>query len=196
MEGPGDILYIQALSDALKRRGRVGLDQKWTMCPAGGIDKIRPFISLFSGNELQVAVLSDEANGDKRKIDDMKRSAVLRAGHLYTMADFLERPEADIEDMFEPEVFASILNGAYGLEDANKITKDRLASTTPPTARLVKQADALFAVMPATVAEFDHYTPASWLIRNPKLLDGKGQPVTATLDRAQKVFDVYNKLLA
>ncbi|MBD8064075.1 AAA family ATPase [Devosia sp. PTR5] len=195
VEGPGDILYIQALSDALKRRGRVGLDQKWTMCPAGGIDKIRPFISLFSGNELQVAVLSDEANGDKRKIDDMKRSAVLRAGHLYTMADFLERPEADIEDMFEPEVFASILNGAYGLEDANKITKDRLASTTPPTARLVKQADALFALMPATVAEFDHYTPASWLIRNPKLLDGKGQPVTATLDRAQKVFDVYNNLL-
>ena len=195
VEGPGDILYIQALSDALKRRGRVGLDQRWTLCPAGGIDKIRPFMSLFSGNGLQVAVLSDEANGDKRKLEDMKRSAVLRAGHLYTMADFLSRPEADIEDMFEPEVFASILNGAYSLDDTNKATKGKLAAANAQTTRLVKQADALFAVMPATVAEFDHYTPASWLIRNPKALDGKGQHVTATLDRAQKVFEVYNSLL-
>ncbi|MCP5916416.1 hypothetical protein NL317_30810, partial [Klebsiella pneumoniae] len=52
LEGPGDILYIQALSDALKRRGRTGLDTRWTLCPAGGIDKIRPFVAMFSGNAL------------------------------------------------------------------------------------------------------------------------------------------------
>ena len=196
VEGPGDILYLQALSDALRRRGRPGLDQRWTLCPAGGIDKIRPFVSLFAGNDLQVAVLTDEAQGDKRKIEDMKRSAVLKAGHLYTMADFLGRPEADIEDMFEPEVFAAILNGTYSLEDPLKATKDKLAAANSQTERLVKQADALFAVMPATVAEFDHYAPAAWLIRNSKLLDGKSQPVSKSLDRAQTIFDAFNKLLS
>jgi predicted ATPase len=52
LEGPGDILYIQALSDALRSRGRMGLDPRWTMCPAGGIDKIRPSCCspLGSGN--------------------------------------------------------------------------------------------------------------------------------------------------
>ncbi|HTT79093.1 MAG TPA: AAA family ATPase, partial [Stellaceae bacterium] len=98
VEGPGDILYLQALSDALRRRGQQGLDARWTMCPAGGIDKIRPFVALFAGNALHVAVLSDQATGDKKKVEEMRRSEVLRAGHFYTMADFLERKEADIED--------------------------------------------------------------------------------------------------
>ncbi len=67
VEGPGDILYLQALSDALRRRGRTGLDARWTLCPAGGIDKIRPFVSLFKGNHLEVAVLSDMAIGARSR---------------------------------------------------------------------------------------------------------------------------------
>jgi len=194
VEGPSDILYIQALSDALKRHGRVGLDRRWTLCPAGGIDKIRPFVAMFAGNALHVAVLSDQAQGDKRKVEEMKRSDVLKAGHFYTMADFLQRAEADIEDMFEPELFASILNSTYGLEGATLLDAKKLADAHNSTVRLVKLAEAAFAVMPATVAEFDHFTPAGWLIRNPKVLDGKSAAVTATLDRAQTVFDTFNSL--
>jgi hypothetical protein len=52
VEGPSDIIYVHALSDALRRRGRSGLDTRWTLCPAGGIDKIRPFAALFAGNAL------------------------------------------------------------------------------------------------------------------------------------------------
>ena len=62
------------------------------------------------------------------------------------------------------------------------------------TNRLVKQAEAAFAVMPADVSEFDHFTPAAWLIRNPKILDAKAGAVPNTLDRAQAIFDAYNKL--
>lgn len=116
VEGPGDILYIQALSAALRRRGKAGLDARWTLCPAGGIDKIRPFVAMFAGNALHVAVLSDQAQGDKHKLEEMKRSDVLKAEHFFTMADFMGRPEADIEDVFEPSLFASILNGAYALD--------------------------------------------------------------------------------
>lgn len=195
VEGPGDILYIQALSDALKRRGRTGLDQRWTLCPAGGIDKIRPFVAMFAGNALHVAVLSDQAQGDNRKVEEMKRSEVLKAGHFYTMADFLDRPEADIEDIFEPDLFTSILNSTYGLADTTVLDAKRLAAANTSTARLVKQAEAAFAVMPTTVAEFDHFTPAGWLIRNPKVLDAKSASVSGTLDRAQAIFDTYNALL-
>ena len=125
MEGPGDVLYVQALSDALRRRdGRARCS--WTICPAGGIDKIKPFVSLFAGNALRVAVLSDQGVGDRKKVEEMKRSAVLGAGHFYTMADFLDRAEADIEDIFEPEVFATILNDCYGLPTANKLTAEKL----------------------------------------------------------------------
>lgn len=195
LEGPGDILYIQALSDALKRRGRAGLDVRWTMCPAGGIDKIRPFVAMFAGNAIHIAVLSDQAQGDKRKVEEMKRSAVLQAEHFYTMADFLSRPEADIEDAFEAELFVNILNSTYSLDGDTKLTVEKLTEANRGTERLVKRAEAAFAVMPSSVAEFDHFTPAAWLIRNAKMLDGKSPAVVATLERAQTIFDTYNRLL-
>lgn len=195
VEGPGDILYIQALTDALRRRGRPGLDARWTLCPAGGIDKIRPFVAMFAGNALHIAVLSDQAQGDKRKVEEMKRIAVLKAEHFYTMADFLSRSEADIEDIFEPELFVAILNEAYGLKESDKLTTEKLRVAGNGTERLVKQAEAAFAVMSVGAPEFDHFSPASWLIRNSKTLDGKTIAIQKTLDRAQIIFDAYNKLL-
>ena len=196
VEGPSDILYIQALSDVLNNQeGRTGLDQRWTICPAGGIDKIQPFVALFSGNALHVAVLSDQAIGDKTKIEKIKNSEILRAGHFYTIADFLERAEADIEDMFDPEVFVAILNDCYKLKDPNKLTVEKLKAADTSTERLVKQAEAVFRVMPETIPVFDHFRPAAWLIRNPMLLEMKSTPIAQTLDCAEKIFKTYNALL-
>lgn len=195
VEGPSDIIYLQTLSDALRKRGRPGLDPRWTMCPAGGIDKIRSFVTLFKGNHLNVAVLSDEAKGDKKKIEDLKRGDLLKAGHFYSIADFVGRAEADIEDLFEPSLFVSILNAAYSLSDDLSLTVERLDHADASTDRLVKKAEAAFNVLPESVPIFDHFTPAGWLIRNPKHLDGKSAPIAKTLDRAEKVFATFNVLL-
>ena len=195
VEGPSDILYVQALSKALHRGRRSGLDSRWTLCPAGGIDKIMPFIALFAGNALNIAVLSDQATGQKRRIEEIKRSAILRAGHFHTMADLLERSEADIEDLFEPEIFVSILNSCYELSASEKLTVEKLKAADSSTERLVRQAEVAFRVMPESVPVFDHFAPAMWLIGNSELLDGKSAPVRRTLDRAEKIFKVYNDLL-
>ena len=195
VEGPGDILYIQALSEALRKRGRTALDSRWTICPAGGIDKISPFVALFGGNALHVAVLSDQAVGDKKKVEQMRRSEILAAGHFHTMADHLGRSEADIEDLFEPDVFAGLLNECYALDDANKLTAAKLAAADVTTSRLLKQAEAAFKVMPQAIPMFDHFTPASWLIRNSAFTDATTAVMDATLARAESVFKVYNALL-
>lgn len=195
VEGPGDILYLQSVSDALRRKSRSGLDARWTMCPAGGIDKIRPFVALFASNALHVAVLSDQSTGDRKKIEEMKRSEVLGAGHFYTMADFLERAEADIEDLFDPELFVDIVNGCYGFQGANGLTVAKLKAANGGTDRLVKQAEAAFRLLPDTIPMFNHFTPAAWLLRNPMILDGETAPLARTLNRAEKIFDVFNKLL-
>jgi hypothetical protein len=101
------------LSQALIKRRRVGLDSKWTLCPSGGIDKIAPFVRLFGSNRVNVAVLSDIANGDKTKIENLKRAEILKAGHFYTCADFTGQPEADVEDLIDPDLFVLMLNGTY-----------------------------------------------------------------------------------
>lgn len=194
VEGPGDILYIQALSDALRRLKRAGLDDRWTMCPAGGIDKVRPFATLFAGNELNTAVLSDQAVGDRKKVEDLRKAEILKAGQFHTIAELLDVPEADIEDLFEPALFVDIVNATYELTGKHKLTVDKLnaAATTP---RLVKKTEAYFNVLPANMPTFNHFTPAAWLVRHTEMLDHAKPEVAKTLDTAEKVFKVFNDLL-
>jgi energy-coupling factor transporter ATP-binding protein EcfA2 len=195
VEGPSDILYIQAFSEALRKRGRTGLDVRWAICPAGGIDAIHPFVSLFAGNALNIAVLSDQAVGDKKKIEKLKRSEILKAGHFYSIGDLLTRTEGDIEDIFEPDLFVTVVNDCYDLDAAQRLTVAILAAADTTTTRIVKQVEAAFRVMPASIPEFSHYTPASWLIRNPVVLEKRTEAVERTLDRAESLFKTFNALL-
>ncbi|MTW13426.1 AAA family ATPase [Pseudoduganella eburnea] len=194
VEGPSDILYLKVLSQALTKRGRKGLSAKWTLCPAGGIDKIAPFVRLFGGNNINVAVLSDIANGDKTKVENLKRAEILKSGHLYTCADFTSQEEADVEDILHVDLFIEILNGAYSPPASHVVGKDSLLSAAP-TSRVVKKAEALFKLMPSEVAEFDHFVPARWLLEHPSILDLDAPSVLSTLDRAAVLFETFNRLL-
>ncbi len=195
VEGPSDILYLQVLSQALNARHREGLSAKWTLCPSGGIDKIAPFVRLFGGNRLNVAVLSDIANGDKSKIEKLRKAEILKTGHFYTCADFTNQEESDVEDLFEPSLFVEMLNGAYSLTKANKVSLERLDSTNV-TSRIVKKTEALFRLMPDSIPEFSHYGPARWLLENPSFLNGDSPSVNATLARFEDIFKKFNSLLA
>ena len=194
VEGPSDILYLQALSDALERRGRTGLDSRWTMCPAGGIDRIMPFVSLFAGKRLHIAVLSDEARGAKGKVEKIRQSDVLQAGHFFTVADFIDATEGDIEDIFHLEIYAEIVNRSYALPESHRVTVERFEQDTS-TNRAVKKVEAMFNVMPETIPVYDHYTPAAWLIRNPDFLESDLKAIERTLLVAERVFDAFNGLL-
>lgn len=195
VEGPGDILYLQALSDALRRRKRTRLDPRWTICPAGGIDKIRPFASLFGSNKLNIAVLSDQAKGDKRKVEELRKSEILKAGQFYTMADLLNREEADIEDLLSPALFALVLNGTYELQKKDALTEKKLEDADKATTRLVKKAEAYFKLLPDSIPMLDHFAPAAWLLRNPDVLNATTPEVEETLTRVEAVFRTFNDML-
>ncbi|HVB59009.1 MAG TPA: AAA family ATPase [Candidatus Acidoferrales bacterium] len=196
VEGPSELLYFQAMSAALAARKRAALDRRWTVCPCNGIDKVQAFMSLFGGNKLHVAVLLDVASGQKSKVEMLKRSELLKAGHVMTVADFCGRKEADIEDMFDPDLFAAILNGTYELTGNNKMTGKRLLGADGVSERLVKKAEkTINAVLPAEAPEFSHFAPASWLIQHPETLRSDGDGITATLERFEKLFAALNGLL-
>ncbi|MEP7186373.1 MAG: AAA family ATPase [Rhodanobacter sp.] len=195
VEGPSDILYLQALSDALKQKGRQGLDNKWTICPTGGIDKIASFASLFGGNRLNIAVLCDVSNGDKGKIERLRRGELLKAGNVFTVAEFTGMEESDVEDLFSPQTYAELLNCAYSLRGKLRLTAAKMAEALPTSVRAVKQAEAAFRALPESVPEFDHFFPAGWLIRNTNFLsDEKNGPDTA-LARAEALFNALNKIV-
>ncbi|MBL4719375.1 MAG: AAA family ATPase [Erythrobacter sp.] len=195
VEGPSDILYLQALSEALKRRKREGLASDWVICPTGGVDKVRSFVSLFGGNQLNVAVLTDFAKGDRNKIEQLKRSEILKADKIQTYADFTGKDESDVEDVFSAKLFAEIVNNAYALPAGKKLTPKKMSDAVDSVIRQVKQTEALFRTMPDSIPEFDHFTPSSWLVFNPDILDGDQKEVEDTLDVAESIFKSINSFL-
>ena len=197
VEGPSDILYLQALSAALKRLGRVGIDTRWTICPSGGIGNIRSFVSLFAGNKIEVAVLADYAIGQKKPVETLRASKILKTGRVLTIDQFVGKAEADTEDLFDADLFVELLNSAYALSGVKAITAASLNAADQNTPRLVKKAEALFNVQadPAAPA-FDHFVPAQWLIANPGFLDASKPSVATTLARAESLMSALNALLS
>lgn len=195
VEGPSDILYLQALSAALKTRKREGLDARWTICPTGGIGNVKAFVSLFGGNKLDVTVLADHTKQDLKKLEELRRSEILKKGRVLTISQFTGKEESDIEDLFDDDLFVSIVNSAYELSGKHKLTTKSLLDADASTVRLVKKAEAAFKIMPESIPMFDHFTPSAWLIRNLALLDGGKKEVETTLDRAEALFKELNALL-
>lgn len=193
VEGPSDILYLQAASEALKKRGKAGLSERWTICPSGGVDKVWPFVSLFAGKHLHVAVLTDVGQGSKKNIDRLRNSSLLATSHVMTVADFVPKPEADVEDFFDEAVWAEIVNGTYGLKGADAI-KAKALVPEGASVRILAPTEEHFRLRPS-LPEFSHFTPSAWLIRNPGVLDKKDEAVERSLDRFQALFDRLNALL-
>ncbi len=196
VEGPGDILFLKAFSEQLRRRRRTALDRRWTICPAGGIDKIQSFISLFSGANLEIAVITDFSLSDRKKLDALRRSQVIKDGRLMTFAEVLGVQEADVEDIFDPDLYLGVVNEAFELRAADKLSIGGLMAAAPGVTRLVKRVEAAFKLLPPNTPDFDHFTPADWLIRNPGVLDGNDPGIEATLGRAELVIRAINQKIA
>ena len=199
VEGPSDILYLKSLSAALARRNRTPLDSRWTICPTGGIGKIMPFVSLFGGNQLNVAVLADVVHGQKGKVEEIRKTDILRSGAVMPMTDFVDKDEADIEDLFAPGLLAKIINCAYSLPQEMELAlaADKLDSANPRSSRLIVRAEDHFnCLSDPDMPPLDHYKPAEWLFENQGILDLESPDVEATLDRAEKLCKKANSLLS
>lgn len=193
VEGPSDLLYLQWASSELHSRRQGGLDRRWTITPAGGITKIESFMALFGGSDLHVAVLTDYGRGDKRKVQQLRESELLQRGHVFTADDFAAGEgvgEADVEDILGRDLYRRILAAAYGLTN-----QQQLPDAAPETAgaRVVAETEAHFRLLPAEVAEFDHYWPARYLIEHSDQF--KGLDVEAALTRFERLFVGVNALL-
>lgn len=189
VEGPSDVLYLRAMSEELRRVGRTALDPRWTICPAGGVDKVGAFVSLFGGNKLHVAVLTDFATGQKKKIDELRRSELLRAGHVFTANTYAGMPEADVEDMLGGPLYAAIINATYSLPPVNAVS-------IPAGTRAVKHVEQHFSTLPPSVpGAFDHYAPAAHFVENRASIMAVAGDSAATLGRFERLFTELNALL-
>jgi predicted ATPase len=192
VEGPSDYLYLTWFSTELRSRSREGLDRRWRIAPTGGIDKIASFVSLFGANKLHIAVLSDYHSGDKKKVNDLRTSKLLRDGHVFTAETYVGQPEADIEDLIGRANYTELVNRAFSLDPPQ-----RLPVTKPEgvPALVVREVEGHFRVLPPGSPEFDHYVPAEYLMANSTRMKKVLPDLDSALDRFEKLFADLNKLL-
>jgi predicted ATP-dependent endonuclease of OLD family len=178
VEGPADVAYLTVMSDLARQKGKTSLDPRWTITPVGGLDKIPTFIALLGASDLNIAVVMDVAAGGNQKITNMVQRGLLAQDHLIPLTDITGTPEADIEDLFDQGWYLKLLKESkVGIVAKNKLT----------AGRIVKQAEAVLG------ARFDHYQPASHLMRTATKL--RDEVDDATIDRFAQLFARINNLL-
>lgn len=194
VEGPSDILYLQVMSNALASMKRIGLSSKWTVCPVGGVDKVASFVALFGGNKLNIAVLTDYASGQKKKVEELKKSAMIRDGSRVLLAtDFVQQPEADVEDLFGRKAYLRLVDAACGIPQEKSL--ENVLGVEANT-RVVKDVDDHFKVKPDFGDVFNHFTPAQWLLLNPTWITANKDDLADALNRFEVLFKKVNSLLS
>lgn len=189
VEGPSDLLYLQWFSDELRKRKRTALDPRWTITPCGGISKVSSFLSLFGGNKIDVAVLTDFGHGDKAKVRELRDSELLANGRVLTADSYVYgAAEADIEDIIGRDNYVALVNATYSLSGKNVAPKSK--RSTAPVRVTVEVADH-FKTLPPAVPEYDHFAPARYLVTTSLSLPD----VDGALDRFECLFKDLNALL-
>jgi hypothetical protein len=101
----------------------------------------------------------DFERGQKRKLNDRHKSAPLRQEPIILATDVARKDEVDVEDFFEPELFAELVNKAYGLSDQDALAVEKLIEADQGPHRLVKKAEAYFRLLPQNIPAENVATP-------------------------------------
>ena len=191
VEGPSDFLYLRWASNELSRLGRSGLDPRWTITPAGGIDKIPSFVALFGATLVRVATLTDYHHGDKAKIERLRASDLLAGGHIFTAEQFTEQTEADLEDLLGRALYVPLVHLTYGLAEADQLPAERPEGAPN---RVVEEVEDHLRTANVSGPQFDHYAPAAYLAEHPEQLRS-GEGYETAMGRFEALFQALNGLL-
>ena len=188
VEGVSDLLYIQTISAFLQENGKEGLSNDWTITPVGGSDRVPTFVALIGAQKhLNVAVLIDFQKKGQQSIENLYKRKLLKKKKVLTYADYVQGSEADVEDMFEPEFYLKLVNGAFG----SSIGLTDLPSKHP---RILHRLEKYLVENPLSRdAIFNHYIPARYLSENIGSLENELSE--QELDRFEQAFTALNALL-
>lgn len=178
VEGNADLLYIQVMTQLLDDADREGLDERWTVLPVGGLDKMPTFLALLTPQVYTVA-LHDVPRTSPQKLKDLVEAKVIDAKQLLPVTDFLPSDEGDTEDLFSEATYLEILNRSGVVA----ITKSKLKGGK----RIVPRVER------AVGEKFSHYAPARYLASH---LDATADAIDdESMDRFESLFKKVNGLL-
>jgi len=90
VEGTSDFTYLTVISDFLKSKDRIYLDEKWSIVPVGGIDLIPTFVALL-GTHLDVTVVIDSQKAGHQKLSRLANQGYLSEKRIVPIGEILNR---------------------------------------------------------------------------------------------------------
>ncbi len=177
--GLSDFTYLTLLSDRLQKKGRTGLDEKWSIVPTGGADMVATF-SALAGGPLDVTVLSDSQKGGHRRLMTLVNHGLLESRRIINVGDVFKWPVADIEDLFSSGDFLALCNLAF----PGKMRAKDFTGTGPVVEIVARQAGE---------DEFDRRKPADILLRRHNRLVPRLK--RETLNNFEALFKMINATL-
>lgn len=177
VEGISDLVYLNHFSTVLKEMGRKGLSDDITIVPVGGADKIATFISLMRGNELSTVCLLDTFTdrSAEARLKKMVEQKIIADKKIIYYNSVLGKTFADIEDMFTPDEYVSLFNGAF----CSTVNAAGLDPNQPIMLQLKRQNGN---------KAFNHYAPANYLAKNISSIEFSAE----TLSHFEKLFELIN----
>ena len=101
------------------------------------------------------------------------------------------QPEADTEDLMGGSLYVELVNKAYNLKTANRLS----APAAGAAGRIVPVVADRFRTLPPDVAEFDHYAPSLYLFENRTSFFKSVPAEHESLERFEKLITDLNSLL-
>lgn len=144
VEGVTDFWILSAVSAHLQTQRKAGLDERLTVTPAGGAQKVHYMVALLTSEQLKVLVLFDEEKDAKATRDDLVKGKLIRSDNVIFVSEaFVNTPaEADIEDILDADIYEKLVRETYAKELKGK--KLELNAHIPRLARRFEAAfDAL-----------------------------------------------------
>ena len=119
-----------------------------------------------------------------RRLDGLWERGLLQFGRILRPALYVDREDAQLEDLLGRRLFRELVTGAYGLEESGVLDDEPGA----PSRRVIADVEAYFASMPPWAPRFDSFTPASYLFENTATLRSTLPDLGIALDRFEKLF--------
>jgi energy-coupling factor transporter ATP-binding protein EcfA2 len=179
VEGPSDHTFLIVMSDWLKDQAKVGLDERFSIVVAGGLDCVPTFVALL-GNHLDVSILIDSASAGHQRLESLQKQGILNKNRIVAVGDVIGKKQADTEDLFAEVDYLRLYNGAFDkkLSLSHKDAKDRIV------ARICRAEG---------VTEYNHRKPSDFFLRaRVSILDNLS---AETVEKFEKLFIALNATL-
>lgn len=191
VEGPSELIYLKHMASILEAKSRNNLDNKITIVPTGGLDKIITFVALLGANNLNIAVLHDYDGKSNQKMDDLIKNKIIPPKSIKNTSMYTDNKDkpSDIEDLLSPKIYIDYFNKTF----ENLLPEKIKISQLPEGSRIVERLNRYLKendIKLRPTGGFNHYLVASTFGSTPpKTID------ESTLSKFEKLFVDINNVL-